>query len=138
MAKNQKKAENIEIQIKTIEVLNFALHLPANSNIPFSNFNFNINLEIKADAPKKLVFGIVHVEIKNDKEPTILGSLTSSCIFEISNFEKVVKLSPRGKLELPSHLIEKINAVSISTTRGILFSTFKGTFLQDAVLPLMA
>jgi uncharacterized protein YbbC (DUF1343 family) len=30
-----------------------------------------------------------------------------------------------------------LNSISLSTTRGAMFSTFKGTFLHGAVLPII-
>jgi hypothetical protein len=63
--------------------------------------------------------------------------LSVSCIFEIANFEDVIKLEADGKVNIPQSLIETFNIISISTTRGVMFSTFKGTFLHGAVLPII-
>jgi hypothetical protein len=80
---------------------------------------------------------IVHVEIKNDDHSVVLGSLSVSCIFEILNFEDVIKVEADGKVNIPQRLIETLNIISVSTTRGVMFSTFKGTFLHGAVLPII-
>jgi hypothetical protein len=135
MAKTESNAFNVEMQIRAIELLNSSLKLPANTSI--TNFNFNINIESRIDAPQKYVFVIVHVEIKNDDQSIILGALSVSCIFDILNFEEVIKVETDGKLNIPQQLIETLNTISISTTRGVMFSTFKGTFLHGAVLPLV-
>ncbi len=137
MAKIENKEFNVEMQIKAIELLNSSLNLPANPNTPVTNFNFNINIESRADAVNKLVFVIVHVEIKNDDHSIVLGALSVSCIFEIVNFEDVIKVEVDGKVNIPQRLIETLNITSISTTRGVMFSTFKGTFLHGAVLPII-
>lgn len=137
MAKIENKDFNVEMQIRAIELLNGTLNLPANPNIPATNFNFNISIESRADAINKLVFVIVHIEIKNDDLSVILGELSVSCIFEIVNFEEVIKVEADGKINIPQGLIETLNTISISTTRGVLFSTFKGTFLHGAVLPII-
>ena len=33
--------------------------------------------------------------------------------------------------------ISTLNSISISTTRGMMFSAFRGTFLHNAILPLI-
>lgn len=134
---NKNKELNIDMQIKAIELLNSSLILPANPTIPINNFNFNISLENRANATDKLVFVIVHVKIKNEDQSIILGGLSVSCIFEIVNFEKNVTIEPEGKIKLPKQLVDILNSISISTTRGVMFSTFKGTFLHGAVLPII-
>jgi hypothetical protein len=137
MAKIENKDFNVEMQIRAIELLNGSLNLPANPNTPLTNFNFNISIESRADAVNKLVFVIVHVKIKNDDHSVVLGALSVSCIFEIVNFEDVIKVEANGKVNMPQRLIETLNNISISTTRGVMFSTFKGTFLHGAVLPII-
>ncbi|OYQ47907.1 hypothetical protein [Flavobacterium aurantiibacter] len=137
MAKIENKDFDVEMQIRAIELLNGSLSLSANPNTPVTNFNFNISIESRADAGNKLVFVIVHVEIKNDDHTVALGALSVSCIFEIVNFEDVIKVEADGKVNIPQRLIETLNMISISTTRGVMFSTFKGTFLHGAVLPII-
>ncbi|HRO77014.1 MAG TPA: hypothetical protein PLP27_12805 [Crocinitomicaceae bacterium] len=136
MTKIVDKELNIELQVKAIELLNSSIKLPANPNKPITNFNFNIEIESSFDAPNKLFFVIVHVEVKDDDQ-FILGALSVSCIFEIANFSDVVKVQADGKIDMPSKLIETLNFISISTTRGVMFSTFRGTFLHGAFLPII-
>jgi len=137
MVKIKNKKFNAEMQIRAIELLNGSLHLPAAPNTAIATFNFNIGIESKVDAPNKLVFVIVHVEIKNDDYSLVLGALSVSCIFEIVNFDEVIKIEENGTLTIQQPLIETLNSISISTTRGVMFSTFKGTFLHGAVLPII-
>jgi len=137
MAKIENKDFNVEMQIRAIELLNVSLQLPADSNITVTSFNFNISIESKVDAPNNLIFVIVNVEIKNDDHSLVLGTLSVSCIFEIANLVEVVKTEKNGNLDIPHWLIETLNTISVSTARGVMFSTFKGTFLHGAVLPLI-
>ncbi len=137
MAKTENKELNLELYIKAIELLNSSIKLPANTNKPITDFNFNIGIESRIDAPNKLVFVIVHVEIKNDDQSIILGNLSVSCIFEIANFDNIINLEADGKINMPQELIETLNSISISTVRGVMFSTFRGTFLHNAILPII-
>ncbi len=137
MAKIENKENNVDMQLRAIELLNNSLTLPSNPNTPVTNFNFNIHIESRTDAVKKLVFVIVHIDIKNDDLSAVLGNLSVSCIFEIVNFEDVIKVEADGNVNIPQQLIETLNGISISTARGVMFSTFKGTFLHNAVLPII-
>jgi len=40
-------------------------------------------------------------------------------------------------INLPSEFITTINSLSLSTSRGILFMLFRGTFLHSAILPII-
>jgi hypothetical protein len=137
MAKVKDQEFNVEMQIRAIELLKESFNVPAVSNIAITTFNFNIRIESKADAANKLVFVIVHVEIGNEDHSIVLGEISVSCIFEIINFDEVIRIEENGKYDIPPRLIETLNVVSISTTRGVMFSTFKGTFLHGAVLPIL-
>jgi len=137
MTKIKNSELKMEMRLSAIELLNQSLHLPAASDAPATNFNFNINIESKADAINKLVFVIVNVDIRNDDQSLILGSLSVSCIYEIVNFEELIKTDTEGKYTIPQPMIEILNSISISTVRGVMFSTFKGTFLHNAVLPIV-
>lgn len=135
MAKIDIIEQTVEMQIRGIELLNGSWNLHENHNTTITNFN--INVESRADAPNKLLFVIVHIDIKNDDQSLVLGALSVSCIFEIANFDEVIKIESDGKLIIPQPLIDTLNSISISTTRGVMFSTFKGTFLHGAVLPII-
>lgn len=137
MTKIENKDFKVEMQIKAIELLNGSLQLPLTPKSAITNFNFNISLETRADAQNKLVFVIVHIEIKNEDQSVNLGALSVSCIYEIANFEEVIKIDEEGKIDIPRPLIDTLNIISISTTRGVMFSTFKGTFLHNALLPII-
>lgn len=133
----EQKEVNIEMQIKAIELLNNSIILPPNAKNPIINFNFNLNIESKVDATKKLVFVIVNVEIKNDDQSLIIGTISVSCVYEIFNFEEAIKIEVDGRINMPPKLVETLNIISISTTRGVMFSTFRGTFLHNAFLPII-
>jgi hypothetical protein len=126
-----------DLQLKAIELLNTSINVPAVPNLPLTNFNFNINLESKADGTNKLVFVIVTIDVTSEDQKYLLGSLVISCIYNIVNFDEVIKVDPSGKIDIPQPLIEILNSITISTARGVMFTTFKGTFLHNAFLPII-
>lgn len=125
------------MQLKSIELLKGSISLPSIPEASLNNFNFNISLESKADANNKFLFAIVSVEIRSEDRNYILGSLAVSCIYSVVNFDEVVKIEADGKIDIPQPLVEILNSISISTTRGVMFSMFKGTFLHNAFLPIV-
>lgn len=137
MSQIEHKEFTVDLQLKSIEILKGSINLPSNPDVSLTNFIFNINIESKADATNKLLFVVVSVEIRSEDQNHILGSLAASCIYSIVNFDDVVKVDVEGKLDIPQPLVDIINSISISTTRGIMFSTFKGTFLHNAFLPII-
>lgn len=137
MSKIENKDFTVDLQLKSIELLKGSISLPSVPEVSLNNFNFNISLESKADATNKFLFVIVSVEIRSEDQNHILGSLAVSCIYSIVNFDEVVKIEADGKLDIPQPLVEILNSISISTARGVMFSTFKGTFLHNAFLPIV-
>lgn len=126
-----------DVQLKAIELIAGSINHPAIPNLALTNFNFSINLESKADGTNKLIFVLVNVEIKSEDQVHLLGSLGISCVYNVINFDEIIKTDTSGQLDIPKPLIEILNSISISTTRGIMFSTFKGTFLHNAFLPII-
>jgi len=137
MSKIENKDFTLDLQLKSIELLKGSISLPSVPEVSLNNFNFNISLESKADATNKILFVIVSVEIRSEDQNHVLGSLAVSCIYSIVNFDEVVKIEADGKLDIPQPLVEILNSISISTARGVMFSTFKGTFLHNAFLPIV-
>lgn len=137
MSKIEHKDFTVDLQLKSIELLKGSISLPSVPEVSLNNFNFNISLESKADATNKILFVIVSVEIRSEDQNHVLGSLAVSCIYSIVNFDEVVKIEADGKLDIPQPLVEILNSISISTTRGVMFSTFKGTFLHNSFLPIV-
>lgn len=137
MANVQAQQLHVEMQLRAIELLQSALHLPPPAPATASSFTFNIHIEIKIEAVQKRVYNIVHVEINNEEQTAMLGSLSVSCIYEIANFEQVLAQGTDGIYTLPQELVVTLNSISVSTTRGVMFSTFKGTFLHGAVMPIV-
>jgi len=128
--------QNIEFQLQAIELLDINLIYPV---APLSNpttFNFNINIEHKINSENSLIIVIALINIIHEDNVTILGSLKASCIFKIANFNDFFD-SETKQVSFPESSITTLNSITISTTRGIMFAQFKGTFLNRAILPVI-
>ncbi len=131
------KKQNIFFQIIGVELLGTTINHPQKQLPERINFHFKINLEYKINVDKKFVFVATFVTVsdKNDKE-TQLGTITTSCNFKISNLDEFMD-KENNEVLFPDEILFMFNSISISTTRGIMFSQFKGTFLDHAYLPII-
>ena len=97
-------------------------------------FKFNINIEHLVNIDENWIAIKPNIEIFTKESDIILGKLSSSLIFEFENLSSHVV---EKEVKLPSDIIIAMNSISISTIRGIMFSTFKGTYLHNAILPVI-
>jgi hypothetical protein len=134
--KDKKQEKEITFQLKAIELLNFEMNHPENPLPPVLTYHFNLNLEQRLNPENKLVVIVTKVEVLHEDKQTKLASLRASCIFELTNFDDFINKDSK-KVSFPENAIATLNSISISTVRGIMFSQFKGTFLHNAILPLI-
>lgn len=137
MSKTKHTESTADIKLQAIELLNCSLNLPDAPGVSLNSFNFNIDIENKTDYNNKLLFVIVNVAILSEDNHYTLGTFRLSCIYNIVNFDEIIKINSNNKIDIPDRFIEKLNDISISTARGVMFSSFKGTFLHNAFLPLI-
>ncbi len=137
MAKRKKPETKFTFQLLNIELLGLNLEKLQKPIEEGHHLNYQIGLEHKIDVKNKLVFIGMHVNIidiaNNDY---CYGSIDTSCNFQIQNMEDFVA-KKTGLVELPEQTIITLNSIAISTTRGIMFSELKGTYLHGAILPIV-
>lgn len=100
-------------------------------------FFFDLRVEVKVNAENKLVLPFVTIKIRGGEDEIELAKIGVSCLFEIEDFEKHILLDENGLYTIPSVLETAIRPVSISTVRGVMYSEFKGTYLNNAILPVV-
>lgn len=132
----KKQTITANFQIKAIELLETCINAPKLPLIEETIFQFDINLEHRILADKGIVIVICTVSIFNEVKEPLLGKLRSSCIYEVENLSQFINTETKA-VELPEPFAVTLNSVSLSTTRGLMFSFFRGTFLHNAVLPIL-
>jgi hypothetical protein len=137
MAKTATTDTPTGIKLSGIELLSSSLSRPEIVAKDQTAFLFGITLMHDIAREKKLIFVIATVTIKSLEEKKDVGSISVSLIFEIENFEEVVTILDEKNFKLTEALKDVLNSISISTTRGVMFSTFKGTYLHNALLPIV-
>jgi len=137
MAKKTSTGNAFGIKLRGIELLNVSLIRLEHSSKNLSTFLYNVRIVQDIDKNKKLVFIIVHVDIHSVEEKKDVGSISVSHIYELANFEEDVTILDEHNFKMSESLNDILNSISISTTRGVMFSTYKGTFLHNALLPIV-
>lgn len=92
----ENKEIDAQLQLIAIELLKGSINLPVAPELALTDFIFNINLESRVDTEKSLVYIITDVEIKNEDQTLSLGSLASSCIFKVMNFNEAIHADAEG------------------------------------------
>jgi hypothetical protein len=130
-------AISAEIQFRSIELISSNITALL-FNIENNNaFTFEIKTEIQLNQENKFIIVIISVQIFNESKDFQLGSLTTNNIYFIENYESIVTQEGNGKVSIPDTIVTSLNSISISTTRGVMWNTFKGTFLHNAILPIL-
>lgn len=132
----EEKGIKIGFQIKGIELLDSCLNAPQQPLPNNGIFQFDINLEHRLSVDNSIVIVVCTVSIYNESKDQLLGQLKASCIYLVENLTTYINTETQA-LQLPDHFISTLNSVSISTTRGLMFAFFRGTFLHNAVLPII-
>lgn len=125
----------IDFKIKGMELSEVSLNsfqIPLDKNL---SFQYEITLEQIFQAETNTIFISCVVNIASKDNKIHLGSLKCYCAYGIENLNQF--LSPSNTYELPEQLTIALNSITLSTTRGVMFSTFKGTILHNAILPIM-
>ena len=132
----KKNDKNIEFQIKAIEVLDSCLNTPNKPIEKNAIFKFDISLEHKLNVENKLVVVLCSISILSETTEELYGKIRTSCIYDVPNFE-IFYDSETKETKFPDEFIHTLNSITISTNRGVMVSYFKGTFLNNTILPII-
>jgi hypothetical protein len=121
------RIKNIEIGQSNLVAINYVL---ANDVV----YKFSINIEHLVDIDQNVIVIKPTVVIFVEDEKSILANLSINLVLEI---EDLAKYAIDKEVKLPSEMLITMNSIAISTLRGIMFSTLKGTYLHNAILPVI-
>ena len=130
-----KKDQELNFQIKAIELLSVEINHPKEPLPPQHIFRFDIQTEHKFSIEDHLVNVICSIRILHSNNSKMAGAISCNCIFEIANMQTFI--TKDKQIDFPEFFVITLNSIAISTVRGIMFSQFKGTFLHDAILPII-
>lgn len=129
--------KSINAQIVNIELLGLIIERKQVDIPAMSLLNFNIGIEQRIDSEKRLVTVVLNISVANNpKNEQVYFNIITGCTFELEEIESLIDEKTQ-LVNLPEQVAVLLNSISISTTRGIMFSELKGTYLQGAILPIV-
>lgn len=124
-------------KLQGIELISFLIQPQAGKNLTNAAVEFNIKQEQKTNHAKQLVFIFTSVSIIQSGNNNVLASIKTGCGFTLQDFDNLIRKEEKGGYLIPHELNIALNRISLSTSRGILFSELRGYYLQDMILPLL-
>jgi hypothetical protein len=125
-----------EVRIAGIETRSLSL-APKPKDFIGKIFNFDLAAEDKVDAKKSVIIVNTLVNIRQDEGEEVLANCFVLIAYELKDFKAHIKTNEEGLYIIPEDLDFQLRNISISTTRGILHSFLKGTYLAGATLPII-
>lgn len=130
------KKKEYGFQIKTVELLDSSLKTSDKALDKSPVYSFDINIEHRINIESKITIVVCTVSIYTKSKQDIIGNIKTGCIYSIPDMDSYIDQKSK-QIKLPDELAMMLNTVSISTTRGMMFSFFRGTILHNAILPLV-
>jgi hypothetical protein len=135
--KNNDSLEEYSFSLKEIQIIAKTLtFINIQKKDKKIEFDFDISLSITTNTERRQSIHFMNVSITSKDDKKNVGTLSIVCIFEIDNFESLVT-SKNNEISLPQKLVYLLNTVVIGTIRGIMYSEFRGTILDEAILPVL-
>ena len=126
----------MEFRIVALDILEANLALPPQNLTKEIVFQFDVNLEHRWNTDDDIFIVVTTISIfSNDKEH-LLSKFKTNTVFKVEELAKHVDTA-NSKNNMPTDVILDLNELAISTTRGSLFSFLKGTYLYNAILPII-
>ncbi len=123
--------------IHGIELVSFSIQPQQTGEYRTDTFEFNIQQEQKTSAEKRLLIVFSTITVKEAGKDTVLASLQVACGFEIVSFESIMKKDKEGNFLIPHNFHVTTNRIAAATARGILYAQLRGSYLQNAILPVL-
>ncbi|WP_338793631.1 hypothetical protein V9L05_08920 [Bernardetia sp. Wsw4-3y2] len=126
----------MEYRIVALDVLEANLIAPT-QNLPKEIiFQFDVNLEHRWNTDDEILIVVTNISIYTNGKENVLAKFKTNTVYKIEGLSNHVDAANK-KLNLPTDFILDLNETAISTTRGSLFAFLKGTYLHNAILPII-
>ena len=130
---------DVELDLRAIELLSFSMDSTLVQKGHLPTHDFQIKIDDRIDLANSLVLSIINIEIirTDDENARTIGKISVSCIFEVPELDEIAIPLGNGAHVVPPGLLNILHSIAVSTTRGVMFSTFMGTPLHGVVLPVV-
>jgi hypothetical protein len=127
--------ETFQIKFTSIDLVSKSLELPNTTQNSEIDFNFLVDLKVSPEL--KIAVVITDVTLSRDSGRSRLAFFKLICVFEFPEFDLVFPKLDDGKFEIPINIEILLKSTGLSTVRGVIYSELRGTYLQNAILPLI-
>jgi hypothetical protein len=127
MSKNKEKL-NPDFRLIQITERRFDFNVPDGFQAR-GDFQYSVSLEISLNPTKQKFYVDNRIDVRAETNGPVLCSQDTRYYFELSAAKSIESL--------PEDLQVSANTISLSTSRGLLFSRLRGTALHNALLPLI-
>ncbi len=124
-------------RIGGMDMLSCNLAEPAPGFAPDQKMNFNVQLKHQIMEKESAIGVICMIKTTHEDSQQDLAHFSGRMVFQVDGLAQHAKKDENGQIAIPKDLINNLNGVAISTMRGVMWSTFKGTYLHRAVLPIV-
>jgi len=131
-----KKEKKFNFQIKGIEIIETSLIAPKVRIDNKTIFGFDLQVKQSFNLEKDLAIVTCTINVLNNDTKDKLGHISAACLYYVEKLEQFID-TKKNLASLPESAVVMLNSISISTTRGVMYSVFRGTFLNGAILPVI-
>lgn len=124
----------VKFQIKNIEINEILISKQPQKFNP-EKYEYTINVEHLFNLEEDTVMVVISAVVFSDKNEK-LAEVVIDIFYQVENLKNFENKKEK-KMEFPEDFTTALNAVSVSTLRGIMFSQFRGTYLHNAFLPVV-
>ncbi len=132
---------DITFRLKDVVIPKYSFIAPRISEplTPDHQYTIEVNSGVLIEKGRKEIIIILHIKIFYDKEKEILISdLGTNTIYEIENFDKVIKKKNKNEYQAPDQLVITLLSIALSTTRGIMIEKNSDNFLHKVFIPVVS
>lgn len=126
----------MEFRIVALDILEANLVAPPQTLSKEITFQFDVNLEHRWNTNDEIFIVVTTISIFSTQKEHLLSKFKTNTVFKVEELAQHVDTA-NAKNNMPTDVILDLNELAISTTRGSLFSFLKGTYLHNAVLPII-
>ncbi len=126
----------MEFRIVALDILEANLVSPPQNLTQEIVFQFDINVEHRWNTDDNIFIVVTTISILSNNKEHLLSKFKTNTVFKVEELAKYVDTA-NSKNNMPTDVILDLNELAISTTRGSLFSFLKGTYLHNAILPII-
>lgn len=120
-----------------IDLMSFTLLPKPAHKFSKADVEFNIRQELQMDPVKEMVTAFTLIYFREAGKKEFMASIEVACAFELKNIKKLIKKDDVAKgSTISEELDTAMNRIAVATSRGILFSQLKGTYLHEYIMPL--